>query len=565
MSSSASSPARAGQGATRGAAPDAARDAAAQERTRAPWTLQRRLVLTVVAVLAIISTIIAVVSVLILWASLMQRVDKQLESTITRGSVAIGLPPTAHTDPLQQASDILNAPGQAVGTLAAVIADGTVQAAGYLTADGTILRVPKGSALADVPVDGHPHTVDLGGRAGEYRLVALPSTFDATVVIGVPLASTNATVAQLAVTIALVAIIGIIAVGLLGSWIVRLALRPLTRVTETARRVAKLPLSHGEVALAERVPAEDADERTEVGQVGSALNTMLDHVGGALEARQRSEQKVRQFVADASHELRTPLASIRGYSELTRRSGQKIAPDIAHALGRIESESVRMTGLVEDLLLLARLDEGRELAHEPVDLTALVVDAVGDAHASGPDHTWDLQLPDEPATVLGDAPRLQQVIVNLLANARVHTPAGTHVTTSLVDAPDAVTITVSDDGPGIDPSVTETLFERFARADTSRARTAGSAASGSTGLGLAIVRAVVEAHGGTVTVESAPGATAFTVTLPKGALEKSEPPAVAESADASAGDPSAEDPSADDSADADDASAAEPALPTEIR
>ena len=175
-----------------------------------------------------------------------------------------------------------------------------------------------------------------------------------------------------------------------------------------------------------RVPDADTDPRTEVGQVGAALNRMLGHVADALAARQASETRVRQFVADASHELRTPLAAIRGYAELARRGRDAVPPDVAHALRRVESESARMTTLVDDLLLLARLDSGRPLAAEPVDLTALVVDAVSDAHVAGPDHRWQLDLPDERVTVPGDAARLHQVLANLLANARVHTPPGTH-------------------------------------------------------------------------------------------------------------------------------------------
>jgi two-component system OmpR family sensor kinase len=240
---------------------------------------------------------------------------------------------------------------------------------------------------------------------------------------------------------------------------------------------------------------------------------MLGHVSSALTARQASENKVRQFVADASHELRTPLASIRGYAELTRRAPEQLPADTVRALGRIESEAERMTALVEDLLLLARLDEGRELDHDPVDLSRVVIDAVSDAHAAGRDHSWTVDLPPEPVTVLGDAPRIYEVIANLLTNARVHTPEGTSVATALavdrgVQRSFAV-VTVTDDGPGIPDDLQSTLFERFARGDSSRSRHTGS-----TGLGLAIVRAVVEAQGGTVDVESEPGETRFTVRLP---------------------------------------------------
>ena len=219
---------------------------------------------------------------------------------------------------------------------------------------------------------------------------------------------------------------------------------------------------------------------------------------------------MRRFVADASHELRTPLASIRGYSELTRRMSADLPTDAVYALGRIESESVRMTSLVEDLLLLARLDEGRELDQQPVHLDALIADVVNDAAAAGPEHDWDAQLPATEVVITGDPGRLHQVLVNLLANARVHTPAGTQVTVSLTESAENVSIVVADTGPGISEDFLPRLFERFTRDDSSRAR-----ATGSTGLGLAIVHAIVAAHRGTLSVTSEPGDTRITVELPR--------------------------------------------------
>jgi two-component system OmpR family sensor kinase len=276
-----------------------------------------------------------------------------------------------------------------------------------------------------------------------------------------------------------------------------------------ASRVSELPLDRGEVALHVRVPTVDTDPRTEVGQVGSALNRMLGHVGSALRVRQASETRMRQFLADASHELRTPLAAIRGYAELSRRMDTEVPPDVAHAMRRVESEARRMTALVEDLLLLARLDSGRPLDRDPVDLSELVVDAVSDAHVAGPDHHWQLDLPEEPVVVVGDPLRLHQVLANLLANARTHTPSGTRVIVGLSANGDQARLTVADNGPGIPDNLLPDVFDRFARADTSRSRAAGS-----TGLGLAIVAAVVETHHGTLGVDSQPGHTVFTVTLP---------------------------------------------------
>jgi len=368
-----------------------------------------------------------------------------------------------------------------------------------------------------------PVTRDLSGNLGDYRLVARVGPANETIVTGLPLADVNSTLLRLALTETFVALAGLICVGLVGETIIRRTLRPLNRVASTAARVSELTLDRGEVALSERVPIRDTDARTEVGQVGAALNRLLGHVGTALAARHASETRVRQFVADASHELRTPLAAIRGYAELTRRMDDQVPDDVAYAMRRVESESARMTNLVDDLLLLARLDSGRPIEREPVDLSALVVDAVSDAHVAGPDHTWRLELPDEPVIVSGDGPRLHQVLANLLGNARTHTPPGTTVTVTLVaadgtdgtdraDRPgsaDAVHVIVADDGPGIPAALMPDVFERFARGDTSRSRAAGS-----TGLGLAIVAAVVDAHGGTVTVESRPGRTSFTVTLP---------------------------------------------------
>ncbi|WP_434533439.1 sensor histidine kinase [Curtobacterium subtropicum] len=293
----------------------------------------------------------------------------------------------------------------------------------------------------------------------------------------------------------------------LAAVVVRRSLRPLERVAETASSVARMPLERSDALDGVRVP--DTDPRTEVGRVGTAFNRMLGHIGNAMQARERSEQKVRQFVADASHELRTPLASVRGYAELTRRMGADLPQDVVYAMSRIESESLRMTSMVEDLLLLARLDEGREVQFADVDLTGLVLDAVNDAHAASPDHVIAVDVPEEPVVVPGDAARLHQVVVNLVTNARTHTPDGTRITVGLAPVPDGVDLTVRDDGQGIDPEFLPKLFERFARADSSRSRSAGS-----TGLGLAIVDAVVQAHGGRVAVASVPGDTVFTVHLP---------------------------------------------------
>ena len=398
---------------------------------------------------------------------------------------------------------------QSVGTLGAVIRDGAVVNAGILAGETTCTAVDAtaASALLDVVVGQSPSTVTIPGQ-GDFRVVAEQLPSGDIAVIGLPLDELHGTLVRLALIMIAVSAAGLLAAGLIVFFMVRRSLRPLERVAATARKVSTLPLASGDVDLGVRVPASATDPRTEVGQVGSALNQMLGHVSRALESRQASEQRVRQFVADASHELRTPLAAIRGYAELARR-GEPDPSTVSHALGRVESESARMSTLVDDLLLLARLDSGRPLDSQEVDLTMLAVDAVSDARAAGRDHRWRLDLPEEPVTVTGDPSRLYQVLVNLLANARSHTPPGTTVVTGLRDTGGRVVLSVHDDGPGIPAARQSEVFERFYRGDSSRSR-----AMGSTGLGLAIVSAVVSAHGGHVELESRPGSTTFSVILP---------------------------------------------------
>jgi two-component system OmpR family sensor kinase len=484
------------------------------------WTIRSRVVLVVVAMLAVLGTAIGTVSVFALQGYLVSRLDGQLTSAVERGQRAANFA-IAQNPAGPDLAGVLLTPGQQAATFGAVVSNKTVVFSAILAPrpEGNTPNSPlapkKGTAtLTDVPKvtpGDPPQTQNLGTALGDYRLAAAPLINGDTVIVGVPMNEVNATVGQLTFVIVLVTLAGLVFAFLLSNFVSRLAMRPLERVAGTAQAVAEMPLDRGDVALSVRVPDADTDPHTEVGKVGAALNRMLGHVASALTARQASEQKVRQFVADASHELRTPLASIRGYAELTRRSPHELPTDVTRSLGRIESEATRMTSLVEDLLLLARLDEGRELDRDPVDLSMLLVNAVSDAHAAGPDHKWSILLPEEPVEVLGDRARLHQVVVNLLANARVHTPEGTQVTAalSLDDANDRAIVTVTDNGPGIPEELKATLFERFARGDSSRNR-----ATGSTGLGLAIVYAVVEAHGGDVTVRSEPGETVFTVSLP---------------------------------------------------
>ncbi|MDP3207526.1 MAG: HAMP domain-containing sensor histidine kinase, partial [Rhodoglobus sp.] len=381
-------------------------------------TLRRRLVFGIVALLTLVTLVIGVVSVLALQSLLVGRLDSQLTVATLRSQLAFDRRVDADRDG-PPPGDVLALPGQGSGTLAGLMVADGVSSAAVLDEYGASIALDDASrdllAAARPGVD--PITIDLGSEFGHYRVVAIETrTSGVALLVGLPLADVQATVWQLTALIIGIGIVGVATAAVAGAAVVRLALRPLERVAATATRVTELSLDRGEVALAERVGAADADPRTEVGQVGAALNRMLEHVASALTARQASENKVRAFVADASHELRTPLSSIRGYAELTRRSGHTLPDDVVHSIGRVESEAVRMTGLVEDLLLLARLDEGSEISLGIVDLSRVVLDSVSDARVTGADHRWQLQLPDAPVLVRGDEARLHQVVANLLAN-----------------------------------------------------------------------------------------------------------------------------------------------------
>ena len=433
------------------------------------------------------------------------------------------------------------------------------------------LSVPDEAVLAALPSDPSQHpsgqadpgppapppartyVKTLDSLGGQFLLTKVTGPEHGTALVtGLSLGTVQRTLEHVENTEHMVYAAVLVLALILGTAMVQLSLRPLRRVAATATKVTELPLDSGEVTLPAGVP--DSDPRTEVGRVGAAFNRMLFHVEKALGRRAASEARLRRFAADASHELRTPLSAIRGYAELALRHPGPVPEDVSHALRRVQSESARMTVLVDDLLLLARLDAGRPLEREPVDLSRLAIETTSDARVARGDHRWRLDLPDEPVLVEGDEHRLHQVLANLLSNAGTHTPPGSTVSVALTlgdaapgdafpggggafpggafpggpagaDAAAAavqrgvapqgprVELSITDDGPGIPPELLPELFERFTRGDTGRARDA-TAAGRSTGLGLAIVDAVIVAHGGSIIVTSRPGMTRFAILLP---------------------------------------------------
>jgi two-component system OmpR family sensor kinase len=340
-----------------------------------------------------------------------------------------------------------------------------------------------------------------GGGGGHYRILAVALNGGGTFVAASPLGdSVDAPLRGLLLVEGIATASVLAAVVALALWLVRLGLRPLTQIELAAADIAAGDLSR-------RV--ETAGERTEVGRLGRALNVMMERIEAAFAERRASEDRLRRFIADASHELRTPLTSIRGYAELFRRGADVRPEDLEKSMRRIEDESTRMSKLVDELLLLARLDQGRPLDVGPVDLAALASDAVADAQTVAPDRPIRLER-DGPIAVQGDDARLRQVAANLLSNALEHTPPGTAVRVRVASNDGEAILEVADEGPGLSPRHAAKVFDRFFRVDAARSRDNGGA-----GLGLSIVAAIVHAHGGRVSVQTAPGAGArFTVALP---------------------------------------------------
>jgi two-component system sensor histidine kinase TrcS len=417
--------------------------------------------------------------------------------------------------PVSQA--LLEFTGQTPGNLIAVVRDGKVVASAVFSEDEPRPAPPDvvRSIEAQSWTDG-PSRVENLGRLGPHQVDSRKVGTD-RLVVGVSLSIADQIIARKQLTTTVLVATALVITALLTAWVVGYALRPLSRVAATAAEVAAMPLADEDHKISVRVRREDTDPDNEVGIVGHTLNKLLDNVDSALAHRVESDLRMRQFITDASHELRTPLAAIQGYAELTRQDSSALPPTTEYALARIESEARRMASLVDELLLLSRLGEGQDLQTEELDFTDLVSNAVNDAAVAAPTHQWVKELPEQPVWVNGDHARLHQAVSNLLTNAWVHTPPDVTVTTGITchslarpDGPSApyVELTVTDDGPDIDPDVLPRLFERFVRADKARSNGAGH------GLGLAIVNSIVKAHGGTVCAESANGETVFRVRIP---------------------------------------------------
>ncbi|ORA60696.1 sensor histidine kinase [Mycobacteroides franklinii] len=483
-------------------------------RKPSAWSLRARLLAVQVTLLALVCVGIGAGTMLAMNRFLIQQLDEQVRDAGVRSVTLFNLgppPPMPGVPRLAGPGPIfLDAPGQSTGTVGAVLRDGRVVEAAVITTTGARERLTDTAygQLAAIE-EGGCATAALDGL-GKYRLIRAGADDGTTIVTGLPTAGVDSTLVSVLAIFCVVGAVALTAAVVAGVVVIRRQLAPLSDVASAALEVVDMPLERGEVNLPSPIVAvPPAQVHTEIGKLGTALNRMLERISDALSARQASETRVRQFVADASHELRTPLAAISGYTELAQRNSEHVPADVAHAMGRVASEAARMTELVSDLLLLARLDSGRPLEQARVDLSQLIVDAVSDAHIAAPEHNWSVQLPDEPVVLVGDQARLHQVLANLLSNCRIHTPPGTTITVGLMAEDDHIRLTVSDDGPGIPTGQQSEIFERFARGDTSRSRRGGS-----TGLGLAIAAAVVKAHRGVINVRSVPGSTAFTATLP---------------------------------------------------
>jgi two-component system OmpR family sensor kinase len=467
-------------------------------------------------VLLVLATVgvgtIGVASVVLLRASMITRMDAQLRELVHRMDGRPGdLSPSP--DDLQRQSDGLPT------DFAVLMLDGngTPELSTPVTAGGPVLPVINSATVGRY--DKRPFMVDdKRGGAGWLVLVSKQTMPEGSriIVAAQSTETTEVTVTRLIWIEAGVGVAVLLALGVVGFLLVRLGLRPLTQIEKTAEDIAG---GHLDLRVA-------SDARTEVGRLGGALNTMVGRLSAALRQRERSEARLRVFVADASHELRTPLTSIRGFAELSRRGGAPDRADVDRLMGRIEDEAIRLGRLVDDMLLLARLDHERALDLAELDIRTLVEDAVHDARVRDPERPLNLETAGKPIRVTVDEHRMRQVITNLVGNAMAHTPPGTpvHVRVGMpagrpgapvaaAGSPDSrgrVVLEVIDEGPGVPLEAAPNIFDRFYRVDKARSRTRGG-----TGLGLAITAAILEAHGGRVELRTAPGEGArFTVLIP---------------------------------------------------
>lgn len=484
--------------------------------------LRSRIIAILVMALGVACLIIGLSTYVTLQNSLYQQAESNLEETshrVAQHTSRDGKQQEVECDDLKKDKSTF-APGQASGTLTTCVdSEGSIEIASKLGSDGTIRSLSPNDqvtlgTLALNSSKSEEREVTL--EAGTYLIQITPkanSSSDAQVV-GIPLNNVQQTLTIFVIVVSIGSIAVMVGAGVAGSYIIRRTMKPLERVSAVATDVAHLDLEEHTISSAVRVDPRDSDPRTEVGAVGYALNQLLDNVNSALEVRERTEHQIRAFIADASHELRTPLAAIKGYSDMLRWT-EPLSESGQSSLARIDSQTERMSRLVEDLLTLARLDEGREPKLETVDLTELLVECTSDMQAAARTHVWHLDVPHEPVEVVADRSQMQHVILNLLSNARKHTDEGTHVIAGLsVDrAHREAVVSVVDNGPGIDPEFLPKIFDRFTRADKAR-----SGSDGTTGLGLAIVQAIVQAHGGSIQVQSQPGHTVFTVRLPLGSV-----------------------------------------------
>lgn len=468
-------------------------------------TLKTRLLLALTVLVAIALTATGIATYGALSSNLYDRIDQQLRLTqgrallvpdVLEGFVGSDIGPTL---PFQIYFELRENDGTVVGSRAigSFVPDlpDDIQA----DPDGTFSTVDSVYEPGARP-GSHGPLPDLADP-GQFRVLATPALDgDRLLITGLPLGDVEQTLGRLVRIELLVALLVLVALGITSWILVRRELKPLDEMTATAAVIAGGDYTQRVVHV---------DEATEVGRLGTALNKMMGNIQEAFDARAASEERMRRFLADASHELRTPLTSIRGYSELFRRGAEDRPEDLAVAMRRIEQEAERMGVMVEDLLLLARLDQTRSEIRNVVDLAVLAEDVCRDARAVAPDRDIVCEAND-PAEVLGDRDRLHQAVANLIANALRHTPEGTSVEVSVSIENDRVVVKVADQGPGLDPETLEHAFDRFWRADPARTR-----ATGGVGLGLAIVAAITRAHGGEVAARNLPGAGAeFTLMIP---------------------------------------------------